>query len=126
MRKFLEAFVIVLGAGDPVFVRKERMDAVLAEILGLLASLPWPLRNSLRLGLYFFEFVSPLFAGKFGRFSRLPVEDRQRVFLRFQNHRWYLMRMLFFSIRNICVLPLFSGGDFHSAIGYRGERNGSC
>lgn len=66
--------------------------------------------------------LSPILTGvKFTFFRRLPIEQRQRVLRKLEDHRFYAVRLIYVSIKFHILLTFFSQPEAERAVGYLQE-----
>lgn len=84
-----------------------------------LAGLPGPIRGLYRLLLLVFE-VSPVFFGRFSRFSRLPVEARRAFLEGWMKSRLAFRRVAFNALKMFSVMGYYRHAETWKDLGYDG------
>ncbi len=87
-----------------------------------LPSVPFEVRLLLRVILFLLEYLGWIYAGAFGRFSRLPLEKRNRVFDRVRHSSVYALRGFHILLSTVLLLPFYRDERVMDAIGYRGYK----
>ncbi len=105
--------------GDPAIPTTDEVD-VAGFLDGYVARMPAPLRRDLFRAFAYVEHVAPLRLGLTGRFTRLALEDQDRVLAATESSGQDLLRGAFDGLKSLVFMGYYRDARTWKILGYEG------
>lgn len=118
------AAACIAPAGGPFPIGYADVDYQ-AFVTEYLSVVPKDVRLLLKVILFVVEYGALILAGRFGRFSRMPLEARNETLQAMSHSRLFFLRGFSILLSSLILMPFYRDQRVMDAIGYGGYKRGA-
>jgi hypothetical protein len=123
-RTLAAAAECILPAGGPFPLGHADVDYQAFVQDEFLAAVPREVAQLAHLILFFVEYVLGFYLWRPGRFSKMPLDRRNRAFDAMRHSRLFFVRGFFILLSSMLLMPFYKDEKVMDAIGYGGYKPG--